>query len=182
MFEDAPLEPFPNELRFRYTPVRGGAQMTCWVIGPQVVCRTHFDRKKNQTKPCRAWATKGQLLCPLGEKCRPRTISYLPLRVHKGDERIVIILSRTAALHAREVLHQGTCLLLYRDATGNNPPVRWKLLIGTDDPAPAITANVRRQTPWDIKPYLLHLWQDEPLARILGANWRPSQNTFDQPE
>jgi hypothetical protein len=161
MFEDAPLEPFPLHLRFRVVPVRAGEQFVCWVIGPQVICKTHYDKRRKQTKACRAWITKGKLPCPLGARCCTRTTSYQPLRVHQGEERMVVVFSHTAALAAKDVLHQGTCLMLYRPKPDNHPPLKWKLLVGTDDPAPAITANVRRQTPWEIKPYLLHLWQDE---------------------
>jgi hypothetical protein len=172
MFKPARPEPFELNLQWRYVAVPIGTTIRGWVAGPVVGVWTHW---RTFTKPCHRCLTDGKLPCSLGIKCVPRFVAYMPLIEEKRREQIVVMLSRTAALKYELIAH-ATPVECSRPNVRNNPPLVVRACT-PDELSASGTKNVGKREPEDIRPYLLHLWQDKMLTEHLGGHFIPSQAT-----
>lgn len=169
MFKPALPAAFAPELLWRYVPVRGGELIRGWIAGPMVGIQSHFGK---HTKPCRSWITDGKLKCSFGEKCVSRFVAYIGLYTHPEQERVVVMIPRSTALKM-PVLLTGTPATFSRSKAKNNPPL--KAFLDNPDALPeSVTKTMRRRPAQDIRPYLLHLWQDEPVCIHCGSEFIPS--------
>lgn len=163
MFENAPLRIRPPHLRWRVVPVPAGDYLMGWLAGPQVTVDVHWN--SGCSKPCRDLLTKSALLCEcLKEPKSIRTIGYVPI-ITPEREQLVLIVSATVAAAVADFVF-GTPLEFHRSKKSRTP-LRVKLSANGKF-SQQNNLLFKQGQPRDIKPYLLHLWQDEQLANHFG--------------
>lgn len=175
MFESIAPSSLPPELRWRYVTLLPGEKVLCWLAGKPIGVDVHWGRN---SQPCYKSITKGKLACYYGERCSPRFVAYVPLITMERRERLVVIASKSLWPTVSAFAH-GLPLEVLRPKRDNNPALEFKMYNGTGvDPANNKRASQR--TPDDIRPYLLHLWQDRKLCEFCGAEFFPSAKTQEQ--
>ena len=172
MFKPAIPTPTDPQLEWTYTPVRGGESVRGWIAGNPVAIESHHE---DYTKPCRAWISDGKLPCWRGRTCVTRLVSYVPLYTCPELEKIVVLVSKSVALKIPKCVTHVP-VKISRPTTKNNPPLRLNWEAGADFPERQ-TKQIRNRLPADIRPYLLHLWQDEEICKHCGVDFVPSRAT-----
>jgi len=175
MFQSVQPTDLPLELRWRYVPVEGGETLHAWIVGPPVGVKVHWS---DYSKPCRHAITGGKLKCPLGPNCSPRFICYVPLLEVKRREQIVIIASKSVFPTVASFAH-GSPVEIARPKSKNNPPLRITS-VNPDTVGGMSSKNVAKRKPEDIRPYLLHLWQDRILCEHCEQTFIPSAATDEE--
>jgi hypothetical protein len=102
----------------------------------------------------------------------------MPLYSCPEEEKLVVILSRSTALKI-PVTTAGCPITLTRPRGKNNPPLRvsFDKDSGFSD---RVQQKFQKRPHADIKPYLLHLWQDETICKHCGVDFLPSRATSEK--
>ncbi len=160
MFPSILFDEVPLDKRWRCVPVPPGTDVRGWLIGPIVPAVVHWSGENS--KPCRHAMSMGKLFCNCQKvPVSKRKVGYLPLLNNHG-ERVCIILSNMVAAQAVKLLH-GDPIKLLRPTTPKAPLQlsTWPSYECGDEK----TKRVRKYTPVDLQPWLLHLWNDPLLSR-----------------
>ena len=160
MFESHEPAFVPPHLRWKYTKLLPGTNLSGWLAGPFVGVIGHWV---NGTKPCRLVMTKGALQCvcetsPFAE----RWVGHVPL-LDRSYRQVVIGIGPDA----REILKTipvGASIKASKGKAGTAPT-----MIHPDDigfPCERIDLD----KPSDIREWLLTLWGDTDLAQWIKDN------------
>jgi len=160
MFQSETIKLLPAELQWRTVVPKKGESLRGWVVGPLCLHTVHFVNKAS--RPCRNLLTGGGMHCYCATKpMSARQVGYQPF-LTQAREKVVVLMCATTA---RKMSHfgQGSPLEFWRqnkDKSGLNVKHVMAEELGDIN-----TANIARQKPWDIRPYLLKvLWQDSELV------------------
>jgi hypothetical protein len=169
---------FREEFHWRTVTIDRAQEVVGVVAGPIVCIDSHYDTVLNCSKPCRRCLTEGALPCTRGKNCTPREIGYLPVWEKTTQAGLVVLVSRTVCLkHYSLPIHEP--IRISRPDAGNNPALRIHPLTG-EDARQSVFKSLRARPRQDIKPYLLHLWQDRTLCDFYGVPFVASVKTADQ--
>ena len=172
MFGVADFHDLPDCLRWRCDTVAPGTDVTGVIAGKLVPVRTHWNGEK--TQPCRHAITKGKLYCPCTHiAMRGTTTVYTPLYT-QAKERLVVPASALVGFNISKYA-PGKLINLARSKLRCAP---LKLSVpGSADQEQSWVRNLRQRCVADIELYLLHLWQDQELAKFFEVEFRPSIKT-----
>jgi hypothetical protein len=174
VFNDAPLHLKPPELRWRVVPVPAGESLKGWYCGPIRTVRVHW--KDGASRPCRSLLTDGRVRCYCEEEPHTlRTVGYVPL-ITREREQLVIVVSATVAQSMKLYAH-ATPLEFSRSRRAKTP-LRVKQCLAEELGTTATSLQLLNK-PRDIRPYLVHLWQDSALINHfaqVGAEQLPQVN------
>lgn len=162
MFPSEEFDLREPELQWFTRAPKTGQPERGWVSGPLVLVTCHHTAAGGD-KPCRSIITRGAVKCACEDApVSARQKGYLPLRKPDGG-KVVILMCATTAKRA-VLLARGTPVEFWR-APGKTQPLNVKVLLPEELGLHA-SANKARQSPDDIRPYLIHvLWQDPVLCR-----------------
>jgi len=170
MIEPTELPSLPRELHWRCVMVEHDSKLVGWLAGPAFPCVVHYD---GAYKPCRFEMTRGKLKC---HRCRiaRREVWYVPMFTSPGLEQFVTILCKTVGRVLKATpLH--TALKITKPKAGTSPAQ-----ISRPDPGEvSATAQTRvsLRPSFDVRPYLIHLWQDRELCEWCGLSFIASAAT-----
>lgn len=161
MFTSKKPQPRPDHLRWKYLRIAPGEQVEAWIAGALVGVDCHWA---GCSKPCRDAMTGGKLPCYWCEqKAKRRWVGYLPLYQWQPYRQIVITVSPDVGLGLVETARLGVWSLFGRTMGVRDPLyVRFP----NDHTNRALPVTLHRKGPADIRPWLLHLWQDEELEQF----------------
>jgi len=174
-FPVPPVHDVPMALRWRLERLAPEDVVKGWVAGPVVRVTTHWSGLK--TTPCLKYMTHGKLKCmceakPLGS----RVVGYMPIVTTDADRVVLLLPESTAKKTLRMPL--GTPIQVSRT---KNPTAPTKVKqLSQDELAITLQKKVHAAGPSDIKPYLLHLWQNAELTTHFAAEFYPSIATVHE--
>jgi len=176
-FPTPPVVSLPMALRWRVERLAPEDVIQGWIAGPCVRVTTHWTGKA--TKPCRTLMTDGKLECHCQtHRIAKRVTGYMPIIAKDGD-RCVLVVSDTLALKVQRIPHATTVTV----TRPRNPTSAFKV---KQENADALSSTMARKVqaagPQDIKPFLLHLWQDPELTVHFAAEFYPSIATVHKPQ
>jgi hypothetical protein len=162
MFESQRPSPRPEHLRWHYHRIPPGGELRAWIAGRLVGLHVHWS---DGSKPCRKKITGGMLKCPMCEaQMRTRWIGYLPVLDHR-QRQLVVAVSESIGPGA-ENLAEWTDVRFVRSA-GARDPLRIQVMVGYE--ASKCPEALKRPGSRDIRPWLIHLWQDGELRAFFQA-------------
>lgn len=159
----------PANLCWSYRSIPPRGSVTGWLAGPVVWAVTHW---LGQSRPCRRWATRGQIDC---EHCseharRTRWLGYLPLFETRGQQHVYGLADTHAA--RLDNIAVGTQLTLGRTG-GKTDPIWVHIATGSDLVKRPPTLLERFKVIGDLGPWLLQLWKDPVLDRFFADVEKP---------